>query len=291
MTEPTTTPTTAQYYTSTLLRLPERTVALVLAGGRGTRLRATDDPELKSTPKVLVPIDIDTTSGPAPMLGHALTQLTTVGVRRIAVLTSSDPATGAQQVEDYALTHCARQVELTLHREHHPLGTAGAAYAALAHLPDTPLAVVLPADTLIPYTLLPAVVAAHLARPAAITWTVTTDPGPEAQNTGRLFLSPDGEQVVHALEGVDATLPAGTRHNLRQATSTGAVILTPDPFRALFEQYAQRQACPGEADLYRQFMPWAISQGHAVGAYDLRAPAPDLGTPDRLAAFGRTAAA
>ncbi|WP_031064701.1 nucleotidyltransferase family protein [Streptomyces sp. NRRL WC-3742] len=288
MTERSTTPTTVQYYTSTLIRLPERAVALVLAGGRGTRLRAAHDPELRSTPKVLVPID--TTNGPMPMLGHALTQLIAIGVRRIAVLTSSDPATGAQDVEAYAHTHCARQVELTIHREHQPLGTAGAAYAALANLPDTPLAVLLPADTLIPVALLPAAVAAHRARPAAVTWTVTTSPGPGAQNTGRLFLSPGGEQVVHALEGVNATLPAGTRQNLRQATSAGAVIITPGRFCALFEEYAQRLAGPGEADLYRQFMPWAISQGHTVGAYDLRAPAPDLGTPERLAAFGRTAA-
>ncbi|MEU8512957.1 NDP-sugar synthase [Kitasatospora sp. NPDC048722] len=290
MTERSTTHTTssAHYYTSTLLALPERTVAVVLAGGRGTRLRAAADPELQSTPKVLVPID--TISGHTPMLGHALTQLTAVGLRRIALLTSADPATGAQDVEAYALTHCARQVELTIHREHHPLGTAGAAYAALAHLPDTPVAVVLPADTLFPFTLLPAAVAAHGARPAAVTWTVTTDPGPGAQNVGRIFLDSDGEHVVHALEGIDATLPADSRQGLRQATSTGAVILTPGPFRVLFEEYAQRRAHPGEADLYRQFMPWAISQGHLVGAYDLRAPAPDLGTPDRLAAHGRTAA-
>ncbi|MFJ2188997.1 NDP-sugar synthase [Kitasatospora sp. NPDC087861] len=283
----TNTTTTTRYYTSTLVSLPAHTVALVLAGGKGSRLRAAADPELQATPKVLVPID--TPTGRTPMLGHALAQLTAIGLRRIAVLTSTDPATGAEAVETYALTCSARQVELTVHREDHPLGTAGAAYAALHHLADAPAAVVLPADTLFPFTLLPSAVATHRSRPAAVTWTVTTAPGQGAQNAGRLFLDPDGAFVVHALEGIDATLPADNRQGLRQATSTGAVILTPTPFRALFEEYARRLAHPGEADLYRQFMPWAISQGHPVGAYDIRTPAPDLGTPDRLATFGRTA--
>ncbi|MFE4515577.1 NDP-sugar synthase [Kitasatospora sp. NPDC056783] len=287
MTERSTTDTrAADWYTSTLVSLPARSVALVLAGGKGSRLRTTADPELYGTPKVLVPIDAPT--GRAPMLGHALTRLAAAGFRRIAVLTSTDPASGAEAVETYALTHSARQVELTIHREDHPLGTAGAVYAALAHLSDTPAAVVLPADTLFPFTLLPSAVAAHPSRSAAVTWTVTTVPGQGAQNAGRLFLDPEGEFVVHALEGVDATLPAGSRQGLRQATSTGAVILAPAGFRALFEEYARRLVHPAEADLYRQFMPWAISQGHPVGAYDIRTPAPDLGTPDRLAAFGRT---
>ncbi|MFD0403808.1 NTP transferase domain-containing protein [Kitasatospora sp. NPDC127116] len=239
---------TAPYYSSALVSLPAQTVALVLAGGKGSRLRAAPDAELQGTPKVLVPID--TSVGRTPMLGHALTRLTVAGFRRIAVLTSTDPATGADAVETYALTHpSARQVELTIHREQHPLGTAGAAYAALGHLSDVPAAVVLPADTLFPTVLLPSAVTEHRSRPAAVTWTVTTAPGRCAQNAGRLFLDPDGRHVVHALEGVDATLPAGSRSGLRQATSTGAVVLTPAPFRALFEEYARRLAHPGEADL------------------------------------------
>lgn len=288
MTERSTTDTRpTDWYTSTLISLPARATALVLAGGKGSRLRASGDPELDCTPKVLVPID--TPAGRLPMLGHTLTQLAAAGFRRIAVLTSTDRASGAEAVETYALTHSAAQVELTIHREDHPLGTAGAAYAALSHLPDTPAAVVLPADTLFPTAALPPAIAAHNAHSATVTWTVTTAPGRAAQNAGRLFLDPDGEHIVHALEGVSATLPAESRKGLRQATSAGAVILTPGPFRAMFEEYAQRQTQPAEADLYRQLMPWAISQGHRIGAYDIRTAAPDLGTPDRLAVFGRTA--
>ncbi|MGW1175631.1 sugar phosphate nucleotidyltransferase [Kitasatospora sp. NPDC002543] len=288
MTERSTTETPAPYYSSTLVSLPTRAVALLLAGGKGSRLRDAADTELRRTPKVLVPIDTD--AGRTPMLGHALAQLTVAGFRRIAVLTSTHPVAGAEAVETYALTHpCARQVELTIHREQNPLGTAGAAYAALTHLSDAPAAVVLPADTLFPTPLLPPAVAEHRSRPAAATWTVTTAPGRSAQNAGRLFLDSDGRHVVHALEGIDATLPPGNRGGLRQATSTGAVILTPTPFRTLFEEYARCLVHPGEADLYRQFMPWAISQGHPVGAFDIRTSAPDLGTPERLAAFGRNA--
>ncbi|MBV6697336.1 NDP-sugar synthase [Kitasatospora aureofaciens] len=289
MTERSTTDTTrpAAWYTSSLVSLPARAVALVLAGGKGSRLRATDDPELHRTPKVLVPID--TPAGRVPMLGHVLDALAAAGFRRIAVLTSTCPQAGAEAVETYALTRSARQVELTIHREDHPLGTAGAAYAALRDLPDTPAAVILPADTLFPFSRLPSAVAAHCSLAAAVTWTVTTAPGQAAQNAGRLFLDPDDHYIVHALEGVDATLPAGSRQSLRQATSTGAVVLTPTAFQTLFEEYAQRLARPAEADLYRQFMPWAISHGHRVGAYNIRTAAPDLGTPERLAAFGRTA--
>ncbi|MFJ8477349.1 NDP-sugar synthase [Kitasatospora sp. NPDC094011] len=283
-----TTDTAAPHYRSTLVSLSAGTVALVLAGGKGTRLRASCDPELQRTPKVLVPIDTD--AGRTPMLGHALAQLAAAGFRRIAVLTSADPATGAEAVETYALTHpAARHVELTIHREDHPLGTAGAAYAALTDLPDVPAAVVMPADGYYPFTLLPSAVARHRSRSLAITWTVTTSPGPGAQNAGRLFLDPGGDRVVHALEGVDATLPAEARDGLRQATSTGAVLLDPDPFRSLFEAYVRRLAHPGEADLYRHVMPWALSQGHPIGAFDIGTSAPDLGTPERLAAFGRTA--
>ncbi len=159
----------AHYYTSTLVSLPGRSVALVLAGGKGSRLRDAADPELHRTPKVLVPID--TPAGRTPMLGHALAQLAAAGFRRIAVLTSSDPATGAEAVESYALTHAARRVELTVHREDHPLGTAGAAYAALHHLSDAPAAVVLPADTLFPVSQLPSAVAAHRS-PTCCTWIV-----------------------------------------------------------------------------------------------------------------------
>ncbi|MEU3567593.1 NTP transferase domain-containing protein [Kitasatospora sp. NPDC036755] len=124
MTERSTTETPAPYYSSTLVSLPTRAVALLLAGGKGSRMRDAPDAELRRTPKVLVPIDTD--AGRTPMLGHALAQLTVAGFRRIAVLTSTHPVAGAEAVETYALTHpCARQVELTIHREQNPLGTAG----------------------------------------------------------------------------------------------------------------------------------------------------------------------
>ncbi|WP_282204257.1 nucleotidyltransferase family protein [Kitasatospora fiedleri] len=284
----TSTTDTTGWYTSTLRSMPADTVALVLAGGKGTRLRTGTDPELATIPKVLVPITSPHHRAPVPMLDHALVELATAGFRRAALLTGCAPEARADDVERYAVRAFAARLQLIAHREPYPLGTAGAVYAALAHL-NAPAAVVLPADTLFPCPLLPAAVTDHLAAGAPVTWTVTTAPGPDAQNPGRIFLGPDLRTVAHALEGVDAVLPSASRTGLARATSTGAVIITPDVYREEFRQYAARLPQPGPCDLYRQFMPWLLSQGRTVGAFDIREAAPDLGTPDRLAAFGRTA--
>ena len=61
----------------------------------------------------------------------------------------------------------------------------------------------------------------------------------------------------------------------------------PAEFCGLFEQYAERLTEPSATDLYRQFVPWLISRGRPVGAFDIQQAAPDLGTPERLRHFGR----
>ncbi|MGC5364664.1 NTP transferase domain-containing protein [Streptomyces sp. DT24] len=274
----------SSWFSSVQVSLPPSAVALVLAGGKGSRLKAAADPELRGTPKVLVPIKRP--GGTTTMLGHALNELAGTGFRRVSLLTSSDPEAGGPAVEAYAQAQFGSTFELHIYREGYPLGTAGAAFAALRHL-ESEVAVIIPADTLFPFSLLPSAVASHHADGSAVTWVVTTSPGLHAQNTGRILLDATAPRIRHALEGVDAVPPADVRHRLRGATSAGVVIVRPGEFCELFEQYARRLAEPCATDLYREFIPWMVSRAVPVGAFDIGQAAPDLGTPDRLRAFGR----
>ncbi len=76
---------------------------------------------------------------------------------------------------------------------------------------------------------------------------------------------------------------------LKPVTSVGVVIANRDFFVERFIQHRMESpvAQIGPVDLYRSFMPWLVQRGDRVGSFDIGQPAPDLGTPDRLVAFGR----
>ncbi|TYB47860.1 NTP transferase domain-containing protein [Actinomadura chibensis] len=273
------------WYSSLRISLPDDALALVLAGGKGTRLKADGDPELRSTPKVLV--SIDRPGGATAMLGHTLTELDRCGFPHIAVLTGADPEAGAAAVESYTLTRRAG-CRFGIYREPYPLGTAGAVYAALSQVTAS-VAVVVPADTLFPHALLPAAVVAHQASGHGVTWTVTTEPDERAQNRGKLLV--ENDRIAHVLEGLELDepdCPAGA--DLRPATSAGVIIVDRARYVDHFERYVERLDEPGPTDLYRQFVPWLLSRRAGIGAFDIRQAAPDLGTPERFRAFGRTGA-
>ena len=274
----------ASWYSSVCVSPPPSTAALVLAGGKGSRLKASSHEELRRTPKVLVPIK--GADGAVPMLGHALDGLADAGIRRVAVLTSEDPDAGGAAIEQYVLGRFMRTFDLALFRESRPLGTAGAVFAALRQF-EAAAAVVVPADTLFPFSLIPAAISAHMTADTPVTWVLTTEPGDHAQNAGRVLIDPSTSRVVHALEGVEEDPPAHLLHTLRPATSTGVVVVRPAAFCDLFAQFAERQAQPCPADLYRHFIPWLISRGVPSGAFDIQKQSPDLGTAERLFAFGR----
>jgi NDP-sugar pyrophosphorylase family protein len=90
--------------------------AVVLAGGRGTRLRG----RVPDRPAVLAPV------AGRPFLGYVLTQLRDAGLRAAVVCTGH----GAEAVEA-AFGPAWGSLRLTYAREARPLGTGGALRAAL----------------------------------------------------------------------------------------------------------------------------------------------------------------
>lgn len=255
--------------------LTEPPPVLILAGGQGSRLRAADDAELATTPKLLVRL----ASG-RPMLGHTLASLTAAGLRRICLLIGAAPGAGGDLIHDYALSH-AGEASLGILRERQPLGTAGAVYAALTHLRDR-IAVITPADTLFPFEQLPRIITTHLKRQPVVTWAVTSRPGPAAQNVGRL-------RAHHGvLTHADETQPAPDHAGAEPVTSVGVMVITAAAYRKAFAAYARALPAPAPVDLYRDLAPWLLATGHRIAAADIACPAPDLGTPERLRAFGRT---
>jgi NDP-sugar pyrophosphorylase family protein len=219
------------------------------------------------------------------MIGVALTRLCALGYRNVALLTSRDPEAAGAAIEAYAASGFGARLALTLYRERYPLGTAGAVYAALRHMRNE-LIVVIPGDTLFPFETLNAALAAHDWQSRDATWLVTTQPGPHAQNPGALIVDPATHCIVFALEGPEAGPPPETIIRFKFATSTGALIFGRVFFMSEFEKYMSRLEKPEATDLYREFVPWLVSRGHEVAAFDIGQAAQDLGSPERLLAFG-----
>lgn len=94
-------------------------VAVILAGGQGTRLRSV----LADVPKVVAPIR------GRPFLAWLLDRLAAAGLRKAVISTGY----GAEQVEAALGSRCGG-LELVYSLESSPLGTAGALRAALPHI-------------------------------------------------------------------------------------------------------------------------------------------------------------
>lgn len=149
--------------------------ALVLAGGKGTRL----SPLTPAMPKPFAPV------GNKPVLSWVLEHLDTAGIESIAVVVAAD------DIEWYRTglgTRTSAGTPLLWLGEAQPLGSAGALRAQAAFFKDGPVLVV-PADILCPVDL-PALIDQHQRRQPAVTvavmtrdlsrWdgdTVATDPG------------------------------------------------------------------------------------------------------------------
>lgn len=71
------------------------------------------------------------------------------------------------------------------------------------------------------------------------------------------------------------------------STSVGVVVANRNFYVEKYSEFITEQAPEGPVDLYRKFMPWLIENGNAVHTFDIKKPAPDLGTPERLFKFGR----
>lgn len=90
--------------------------ALILAGGRGTRLAPITD----GMPKPLVPV-----SGKA-VLSHALARIRSAGIKSAAVTLGY----GGEEIKKYLSAHGTEGVDVRFYEEGSPLGTAGSAVGA-----------------------------------------------------------------------------------------------------------------------------------------------------------------
>lgn len=258
------------------------TGVFILAGGKGTRLKKSEDLELQLKPKALVHIDSD--KGSLPMLDNAISGVFESGFSAITLLTSSDPEAQGDLIESHVYERY--QGAFGWIREEQPLGTAGAVFNAFNNV-EVKTAAVIPADTLFPFNLLPVAMECHRYRNAFITWVVTTKPGDNAQNSGRILVNPTNGQIVYALEGNPHVDISSLLNGYIPSTSVGVVITNRDFYIELFQAFRGEENRVGAIDLYRHFIPWLLSQGVQVNTFDIGQPAPDLGTPDRLRRFGR----
>ena len=159
------------WFSSSPACVPASTPILLLAGGKGTRLRASSNSILRTTAKLLVPVQRNDEQ--MPMIGIALARLSVLGYRNVSLLTSQDPKAAGAAIEAYAVSAFGSHLALTVYRERYPLGTAGAVYAALQHVQNDSIAVV-PGDTLFPFETLSDALAAHDWGTRKVTWLVTT---------------------------------------------------------------------------------------------------------------------
>lgn len=228
----------------------EDTGVFILAGGKGTRLKKSEDLELQLKPKALVHIDSE--KGSLPMLDNAISGVFESGFSAITLLTSSDPEAQGDLIESHL--HERYQGAFGSIREDQPLGTAGAVFNAFVNI-EIKTAAIIPADTLFPFNLLPAAIECHKGRNAFITWVVTTKPGENAQNSGRILVNPKNGQIAYALEGnlhvdVNTLLDGYT-----PSTSVGVVIADREFYIELFQAFKGEENRVGAIDLYRHFIP------------------------------------
>ncbi len=253
---------------------------LLLAGGKGSRLKKGG---LVDLPKPLVPIQIDGHN--IPMIENAIRGISTSIRSNLIILTSLDPDSRSDMVEEYILkTHPCGRISFSV--EDQPLGTAGASNKVLVRSSSN-IGIISPTDTLFPFHLLPNIVIAHTQKKANVTWVVTSQPGKDAQNTGKILTDKQG-YVLYDLEVSDMTLPLeyGTT-NLSRMTSVGVVVTNRGYFTDIFGQYFDSSA-PQVIDLYRQYIPKLLEIGEKVDTFDIKQPAQDLGTIDRLNRYGRS---
>jgi len=251
---------------------------LLLAGGKGSRLKQGGVVDL---PKPLVPIQIDGHN--VPMIENAIRGVS-LGVRsNLVILTSLDPDSQSDMVEEYIQrTHPCSRISFSV--EDQPLGTAGAANKALMPRRSN-ISIISPTDTLFPFHSLGRIVAEHRQKKSKVTWVVTSQPGDGAQNTGKILTDGNG-RVIYDLEAADTEKPKEDTTHLHKMTSVGVVIADREYFVDQFGQHFNHGS-PKVVDLYRQYIPKLLEIGERVDTFDIRQPAQDLGTVDRLNRYGR----
>ena len=266
---------------------PGSCVAVVLAGGAGSRLRNSGIAELANMPKALVEIDAD--GYHQPMLEFVVSGMLSGGFGSVVVLTSAAPGSDGTTIERFAQRRYRDCTGVRVVREAARSGTAGALYAAADLLPGEVLFVV-PADTMLPFRALGAALTVHVAGDQSFTWLATSYMAADAQNAGGLLVDARSGALVSSVEDGATKLNdslGAEIGDLVRLTSAGAVVMERDRFVATFEDLLPGIDAEHGVDLHRQLLPFAARRGE-VHVYDLGVATPDLGVPERLLAYGRS---
>lgn len=249
---------------------------LLLAGGKGTRLKKGG---ICDIPKPLVLIKNG--NNEIPMIENAIKGITSTLRYNLVVLTSKDPESQSDQVENYIRKkHPHGRFSFSV--EEKPLGTAGAAYNALVQRKSL-IGIITPCDTIFPFNQLKEIVNNHREKRSNITWVLTSNPGDSAQNTDKIFVDKDTGQIIYDFE-IDSCYTIPNTNKLKPMTSVGVVIVNKNYYVSKFEEYfncGDREI----VDLYRQYIPKLLEIGEKIDSFDIRQPAQDLGTVDRLNQF------
>jgi len=258
---------------------PQNVDVFLLCGGKGTRLKASEEDQLQRLPKPLVPID--TPRGNIRMIDNAILGLTESGFTQLTLLIGRDSKTQGSEIKDYVVSTYGG-LNPSFSRENTPLGTAGAAYEAfLFSRRDN--AIIIPIDTLFPFDMLCLAIQAFSENNTGIMWVVTSNPGVNAQNTNRIVVN--DEYVLRDEEGKTRDVCFYETESLM--TSTGVIIASKMYFLEKYRDFNEGNRNRSSTDLYRDFIPWLLQGGEKISFFDVRVPTPDLGTPERLKQFGR----
>lgn len=223
------------------------TTALIVAGGRGTRLL----PLTAQVPKPMLPF-----CG-APFLAGLARRLGQAGVRRIGLVVGADTAPFAPLIELLA----PYGLEVDLVAEPTPLDTAGGVRAATTGL-DEPF-LVLNGDVLSDLDL-GALVAAHGAADAAVTIALTRVEDPSTFGVCVL----EGDRITAFVEKpAPGSLPG------HDTVNAGAYVLS----AGVLDRFA-----PGPLSFEREVFPTLLAQGETIAGLVHDGVWTDLGTPDRF---------
>jgi len=223
------------------------TTALIVAGGRGTRLL----PLTERVPKPMLPF-----CG-APFLAGLARRLGEAGVRRVGLVVGADTAPFVPLVALLA----PHGIDVTLVPEPVPLDTAGGVRSATFDLAEPVL--VLNGDVLSDLDVA-ALVAAHEAADAAATIALTRVP--DTSTFGVCVL--EGDRITAFVEKpAPGTLPG------HDTVNAGAYVLAAGVLARFGE---------GPLSFEREVFPTLLAQGETIAGHVHEGVWTDLGTPERF---------
>ncbi len=229
--------------------------AIILAGGKGTRLAAIHG----DIPKALVPV------GGKPVLGHQLELLANHGFDDVRIFAGHL----AEQIEDYVSRNAPNGMAVQLEIESEPLGTAGCVINALDSLPDQ--FAVLYGDTMMAVNLR-RMADHHLEQGADITALVHPNDHPHDSD----LVETDEGSWITALH----PYPHPEDACFRNLVSAALYVVRREALRAL-------AGVPCKRDFAKDVFPLLLDSNSRLLAYHSNEYIKDMGTPERLEKVNR----